>query len=152
MFPAQSWNSSQITVGFGLVSSAFAIFPIAERGRPSSAAIPAQNPTKSRREIPRVSSSRRKGESSRPMRNRAANGVPCFGPQYAPTALEGERGGEVSATGARNLSTAAPRQVAVKQSSMRLTIKLPEPPAALIRTSTWLSPGLISVVMSAEYH
>src|SRR5271165_3626454 len=57
VLPAQSWNSSQTRTGLGLFSTASAIARPAVSGSPRTAAIDAQNPKKSRREMPRCSSS-----------------------------------------------------------------------------------------------
>ena len=51
-----------------------------------------------------------------------------------------------------SMRTSVTRYVAVMQISMRFTTRTPDDGPALIRRSTPLLPGVISVVMSAEYH
>src|SRR3974377_953170 len=57
VLPAQSWNSSHTRIGRASFSIAAAIAGVAVSGRPRTAAIEAQKPRKSRREMPRCSSS-----------------------------------------------------------------------------------------------
>src|SRR5208282_1283947 len=55
--PQQSWNSSQTRIGFASCSIAAAMARVAASGSPRTAAIDAQNPMNSRREMPRSLSS-----------------------------------------------------------------------------------------------